>query len=107
MSEAQHVPFQGEPPASEALTLGNAILSVAGAGAAIMIRLTGAGQQHHMKFVLADIAGTLGLFYLALLGLAGWGFNMPLAIGLAGFAAAAGWASVFAVLQRLARSRNP
>lgn len=98
------MPIQGEPPGIEAISAANILLAVAGWSAALMIRLTGAGHEHRFRFVVADIAGTLGLFYLAFLGLWGYGLNILLAVSLAGFAAAAGWAAVFALLQRLARN---
>jgi hypothetical protein len=93
------------PPSEEALTVFNGVLSVAGAGAALMIRLTGAGVGHQWRYVLSDICGTLALFYLAFLGLLGWGMNALIAVSVAGFAAAAGWAAVFGLLKSIAARR--
>ena len=92
-------------PGEETLTVMNGLLSVAGAGAALMIRLTGAQGDHKWRYVMSDICGTLALFYLAFLGLLGWGMNPLLAVSVAGFAAAAGWAAVFGLLKSIAARR--
>jgi hypothetical protein len=89
----------------EALTLANGLLSGVGAAAALMIRLTGADGHHSWRYVLADIAGTLALFYLAFLGLLGLEINVMLAVSLAGLASAAGWVVVFGLLKRAAQKR--
>lgn len=92
-------------PPTEFLTVASASLSVAGATAAIMIRITGAGGQQTWRYVLADIAGTLGIFYLVFLGLIGVGWSVMLSVSVAGFAAAAGWTAVFGLLQMVAARR--
>ena len=89
----------------EALTLFNGVLSGVGAVAALMIRLTGADGNHSWRYVLADIVGTLALFYLAFIGLLGMEVNVMLAVSAAGLSAAAGWVAVFGMLKRFAKKR--
>ena len=94
-----------QPP--ETLTVANAVLSACGVMAAVLIRISGDPRKHSWPAVLTDIAGTLGLFYLCFLALLGFGFHVFVAVSAAGFAAAAGWATVFALLRRYAGKIGP
>jgi hypothetical protein len=94
------------PRPEELLTLANGAWATAGAVAAVVIRFTGVDTHRPMKYVAADIAGTLSLFYLVLLGCVGWwNMNWLAAVSVAGLSAAAGWLTIFGIARAFITKR--